>query len=126
SHPDEATEAMNRIAQAFITLVERHCPAPQPRRAQTELSGVAASPKRPAASRTLGDTAVVEKTRLDWQAVPPPVRPSKQTPLAAIPVGVPEPVAAERQPPAMPEHPTPVENEEEVIRSLAEDSPDAR
>jgi hypothetical protein len=66
SHPDEATEGMNRLAQAFVHLME-------------------ASPKDEAAPPppTNSDTVVQRKTQLDWQAAPPPVRRSGPTPIVS-------------------------------------------
>jgi hypothetical protein len=130
SHPDEATEGMNRVAQAFITLVERHgasaaapsAPAPPaPTPSQAAATEKVNGPLTPV-PRALSDTAVAERTHLDWKAGPPPVRDSRHTPRAPIPISPPEP-PAER--PAEPE-PRAVESEEQIIRSLAEDSEQAR
>jgi hypothetical protein len=66
SFPEEATEGMNRLAEAFVTLTEAR-PAPPP--APTE---------KPAQSKD--DTAVTEKTKLDWRDEPPPVRQDTATP----------------------------------------------
>src|SRR5687768_17098010 len=58
SHPDEATEWMNRIAQAFIELSERI----------SQHAAVAAPPQ------TAQNTAVQLETNDDWRSAPPPVR----------------------------------------------------
>jgi hypothetical protein len=122
SHPEEATEAMNRLAQAFICLVERH--GASARAAQPAAAGHARSPQTPVpAVRHPHDTVVQEKTRTDWQGAPPPVRAGKDMPLPCIPVGIPESAAPDRQTPAEPI--APLETEEQVIRSLAEESPEA-
>ncbi|MBI2807150.1 MAG: hypothetical protein HYX68_19385 [Planctomycetes bacterium] len=56
SYPDEATEGMNRLAEAFITLAEGNCkPA-----------------VRPASSKD--ETMILAKTKVDWRDEPPPVR----------------------------------------------------
>src|SRR6516164_4769783 len=115
SHPEEATEAMNRLAQAFICLVERH--GASARAAQPAAAGHARSPQTPVpAVRHPHDTVVQEKTRTDWQGAPPPVRAGKDMPLPCIPVGIPESAAPDRQTPAEPI--APLETEEQVIRSL--------
>jgi hypothetical protein len=126
SHPDEATEGMNRVAQAFIALVEKHCPRPEVSRPSAPALPPAAPPadKRIPHPLALGDTAVGKQTKLDWENVPPPVRAAKPTPLHAIPVGLPETTAAPRVDFAEPS--APAETEEQVIRSLAEESDDAR
>jgi hypothetical protein len=134
SHPEEATEAMNRVAQAFIALVERHGQRPEARAAavQPPPSTQSAAPA-PLASgpSTLNETAVAQQPQLSWQAAPPPVRNARSTALPAIPVGTPAPEAAEPDwpqpaPAAFDEPSAPVETEEQVIRSLAEESEEAR
>ena len=64
SYPEEATEGMNRLAAAFVTLTEA-CPKAAPN-LPTE------KPTDPIMSKD--DTSVREKTKMDWQAAPPPVR----------------------------------------------------
>jgi hypothetical protein len=64
SFPEEATEGMNRLAEAFVTLTEacsKAAPAPAPE-------------KLPAPVLSKDDTSITEKTKLDWRAAPPPVR----------------------------------------------------
>jgi hypothetical protein len=67
SFPEEATEGMNRLAEAFVALTEaasKRAPAP-----------VAPAPeKQPAPAMSKDDTSVTNKTKLDWRAAPPPVR----------------------------------------------------
>jgi hypothetical protein len=110
SHPEEATEGMNRVAQAFISLVEKHGAA-----------AVAPAPPPPATS-TEPATIMPPKAQ-DWTAAPPPVRVMKDTPMPVIPVELPlptlKPTAAE---PAL----SPAMAEEAHLRSLAEDSEEAR
>lgn len=60
SHPEEATEGMNRLAQAFVEVID-------------------ACPRETSAATS--DTVVQRKTQLDWQAAPPPVRRSGPTPV---------------------------------------------
>jgi hypothetical protein len=62
SFPEEATEGMNRLAEAFVTLTEARRPAPPP--------------EKPAPTVSKDDTAVTNKaqTQVDWRAEPPPVR----------------------------------------------------
>ncbi len=62
SYPDEATEGMNRLAEAFIKLAEASSKQSTP-------VGAAAATKR-----AKQDTMVIEQTKLDWRAEPPPVR----------------------------------------------------
>src|SRR5437763_1280125 len=71
SHPVEATEGMNRVAQAFIFLIEQHCPrtqpAPPPPKAPeaapapvTPVAAAAAAPLTPPpVRRPVGDTAII-------------------------------------------------------------------
>jgi hypothetical protein len=145
-HPEEATEGMTRVAQAYIVLFERHGsrtenkpPAPPvtaspppaaatpPAPASQVYSDKAPPPPVAAAAapaRTLSDTAVAQKTRVDWQAAPPPVRGGPKSPLPAIPVGLPESTAAARSQ-AMDEMVAAAPTEEQVVRSLAEESEEA-
>lgn len=66
AHPEEATEGMNRLAQAFICVSEAANKAAPP-----PAGGTA---KKDAKPRTHEDTAVLQKTALDWRTAPPPVR----------------------------------------------------
>jgi hypothetical protein len=68
SYPEEATEGMNRLAEAFLTLTEaasKTAPAPPPQPPPE---------KKPAPAMSKDDTSVTDKTKLDWRAAPPPVR----------------------------------------------------
>jgi len=82
SHPAQATEAMNRLAQAFMCLTD-----PQAKRAYDGTLGLGPRPvtvavadlPRPKPSRNkaaLTDTSVGAQTQLDWSKIqaPPPVR----------------------------------------------------
>ena len=66
SYPDEATEGMNRLAEAFVALTETcrkpggHDDHPTP-----------ATKKLPISK---DDTSVINQTKVDWRAEPPPVR----------------------------------------------------
>jgi len=80
SHPDQATEAMNRLAQAFICLCD-----PEAKNAYDRSSGKPAD----APPRVNDDTVTNLRTRVDWQ-VPPPVRAE-----TAAPASVAEPMATE-------------------------------
>ena len=79
SHPDQATEAMNRLAQAFLCLTD-----PAAKRAYDQATGfngggvqtqVLVKPEL-----LLDDTAVGAKTHVDWQEAPPPVRNPESAP----------------------------------------------
>ncbi|MBI3411608.1 MAG: hypothetical protein HY040_25040 [Planctomycetes bacterium] len=101
SHPEEATEGMNRVAQAFITLMEAAAKAA--RRAAPAVIATARLPqKRPGDSVRLRppskeDTLVGNKTEVDWKNTPPPVRAKEKSgsnwaaPQTArsIPMGIP-------------------------------------
>jgi hypothetical protein len=90
SHPEEATEGMNRLAEAFISLTEAASkaarPAPPPPR-----HGIPAPPppKKTMRARPLPksgeDTAILHKTKLDWRVTAPPVRTAVATPPAETP-----------------------------------------
>ena len=68
SHPEEATEGMNRLAQAFVDLMDG-CSDAKPSQADDAESAVSE------------ETAIDRNTRLDWQSEPPPVRRSGPTPM---------------------------------------------
>lgn len=83
SHPEQATEAMNRLAQAFMCLSD-----PSSKQAYDFQRG--AGPESVGSNLTVGagaagvatvstamvadDTAVRPKTQVDWRQTPPPVR----------------------------------------------------
>jgi hypothetical protein len=119
SHPEEATEGMNRVAQAFISLVERH------RAAAVAAVAPPPAPAAPALSEvpTVMPPRVSEATAQDWAAAPPPVRAAKNMPLPCVPVNVPAPPAKSV---ALEEPPAPAETEEQAARNLAEESEEAR
>jgi hypothetical protein len=102
SHPEEATEGMNRLAQAFISLTETASksarPAEPARRNGPPAPPVAKSNGKkgppPVRTKVTDDTAVLHRTQLDWRMTPPPLRassvaepPSAPPPAEAVPVG---------------------------------------
>lgn len=111
SHPEAATEAMNRLAQAFMCLTD-----PEAKKAYDRTLGVPAAPQvtavatlprpaqprraepRPAEPRSLHDTSIPGK-EIDWGAVqvPPPVR--GLAGLSALPVNG-QPAEVAEPPPA--------------------------
>jgi hypothetical protein len=96
SHPEEATEGMNRLAQAFVCLAETAArrqnglttPCPPAKSAavttapaaptvakETGMNGTAKPPAKPTTKpKVSDDTAVGKKTIVDWKSAPPPVR----------------------------------------------------
>jgi hypothetical protein len=108
SHPDDATEGMNRLAQAFIQLSEKAAQAP-PARGDDIV-------REPLPARVADDTAIDHRTKLDWHDAPPPVRAEPERP--EIPVGILDTsfVSAQRL----------AASEREMILGLAERSPEAR
>lgn len=90
SHPEQATEAMNRLAQAFMCLSD-----PEAKKAYDARHGMQASaantvpPKSIVNKDTMhapvaDDTAVGPKTQVDWKQTPPPVR-TQAMPVAVVP-----------------------------------------
>jgi hypothetical protein len=74
SYPEEATEGMNRLAEAFVTLTEA-ASKPAPASPLPIAPAPAPAPaKTPAPALSKDETSVTNKTRLDWRAAPPPVR----------------------------------------------------
>jgi hypothetical protein len=99
SHPDQATEAMNRLAQAFMCLTDPEAKKVydgsarsagmvcETKPAEKPINGHAtAETTKPATA--VDDTAVQPKTHVDWKNSPPPVRVSDQAPRdsAASPI----------------------------------------
>lgn len=81
SHPEEATEGMNRLAQAFIHITDGlsrpECKKPAPvitAVATLPRNGKIAPPAQEKIQVSKEDTAVGLKTQVDWQNTPPPVR----------------------------------------------------
>lgn len=70
SYPDEATEGMNRLAEAFLTLTEANGKPPAPE-VPAKLS-----PPVPSAPDARDETFITNKvdTKIDWRHEPPPVR----------------------------------------------------
>ncbi len=105
SHPEEATEGMNRLAQAFICLTENQLkrvydqtmtvPAPPPEEKPAGQNGAAPSVAAPSVAApsaqgtpvpgmaapgigALQETKALDQTVSDWQSAPPPVRGAKE------------------------------------------------
>ena len=76
SHPEMATEAMNRLAQAFMCLTDPEAKKTYDGRLGLRTAETVAVATLPRAKRKLEDTSVSEQTQLDWSKVqvPPPVR----------------------------------------------------
>jgi hypothetical protein len=100
SHPEQATEAMNRLAQAFMCLTDPEAKKLYDGSAASggaAPGGGAAKPasEKPinghAAAETRGfpsaidDTAVQPKTHVDWKNSPPPVRAAGPASTAVVP-----------------------------------------
>ena len=66
SYPEEATEGMNRLAEAFITLTQA-CSKKAP-----VVTASLPAPQPVVVSKD--ETSVIERTKLDWHNEPPPVR----------------------------------------------------
>ena len=66
SYPEEATEGMNRLAEAFIALTETSC--------KVTAAPTATAPPPVQKKPAVDETTVTTKTALDWRAEPPPVR----------------------------------------------------
>ncbi|MBX9681306.1 MAG: hypothetical protein K2X38_21320 [Gemmataceae bacterium] len=75
SHPEEATEGMNRVAQAFVCLTQSGSRTAY----DATLPAVPSTPAPPPAlKRSIDDTVVgVPAPGPDWRAAPPPVRRSE-------------------------------------------------
>ena len=89
AHPEEATEGMNRVAQAFVQLMERDQPAPSPIPAAPDIS-----PGETIVEVGESDTSIERPTKTDWQTAPPPVRrvtESGRVVMAAAPTPQPPP-----------------------------------
>jgi len=69
SFPEEATEGMNRLAEAFVTLTE----ACSKKQAAEATASSAVKPSHEAALAK-DETSVSNNTKLDWRNQPPPVR----------------------------------------------------
>jgi len=98
-YPEQATEAMNRLAQAFVCLTE---PASK-RQYDAALQGAAPAVAAPPAPPAL-DEASLERDPLAWLFSPPPVRrpsatPPPLPPLQPLPPATPATPAAPPPPP---------------------------
>jgi hypothetical protein len=122
SHPDQATEAMNRLAQAFMCLTDPEAkraydqkalqrPA-SVQQAQTNGIGPATAPSAPGKPSLADDTMVSPVTMVDWKNMPPPVR-ALDTPQSAGDKAPEPPVnqvaPSEPTPATAPESPQPAE-----------------
>ncbi|HZZ77716.1 MAG TPA: hypothetical protein VFE62_04300 [Gemmataceae bacterium] len=67
SFPEEATEGMNRLAEAFVTVTDA-CAKPAPAAPPPPVA------EKPALDRSKDDTVIGDKTSMDWRSAPPPVR----------------------------------------------------
>lgn len=94
SHPEEATEGMNRLAQAYITVTEELA-----RRTQPNQSAPTATLPAPAVEPA---TVIDEGTELDWKAAAPPVRASDSEVLPVVKNGTPVAVPCAPPPAAAP------------------------
>jgi hypothetical protein len=115
SHPEEATEGMNRLALAFINLTEaatkasqRPAPAPAPAtRTSPPVRRKVSKDTMQIRPKTAGDTAVIDQTKMDWRLTPPPVR---------------SPAAGDSNPEAAaPSAPAPVRSEADELAALIHD-----
>ena len=93
-HPEQATEAMNRLAQAFVCLME-----PATKKAyDAALFGTPAPPEPPAAPAAQPQQA----DALDWlYSPPPPIRPADPMPIEVDPIEY-APTLAPSGPPPLP------------------------
>jgi hypothetical protein len=112
AHPEEATEGMNRIAQAFVQLMEtgavaaKLSPPAVGSRVQAR-SGSAAPQGDTVVESAASDTSIEQPKKNDWQTAPPPVR--RVTESGRIVVSAPH-----SPPPA------------DTLVRLGQDSPEAR
>lgn len=92
-HPEQATEAMNRLAQAFVCLTE-----PASKKNYDAQLGLAA----PAAPTTTATPVPPPAETLDWLDHPPPTAPPRETIPTAIPANGPPAPAVPALPPPLP------------------------
>ena len=96
SHPEEATEGMNRVAQAFISLTETLARAACN---QASGNGSVFKPAQDAATRDTKPLVTAgSDTEIDWRNTPPPIRairPSEPTQQSVPSAKVPPPKLAE-------------------------------
>jgi hypothetical protein len=122
SHPEEATEGMNRLAQAYIFLTEELARKTCPSLSQPICP---ASPNPPA--ETASTTTQTNGTDQDWQATTPPVRTAPQNASPTVEQGGPylaTQVVPSTQAPSAP-CPPPIEAPDLIIE-LAQHSREAR
>ena len=88
AHPEEATEGMNRVAQAFVQLMENGQPPSSP----SELPVAASvSPGETIVDAAVSETFIERPTRSDWQTAPPPVRRLTESGRVVMTAPLPEP-----------------------------------
>ena len=118
SYPEEATEGMNRVAQAFITLTEALV-SPQ----RTEPAGNGTATNETASAATADTKQLLpagNKTEIDWKNTPPPVR------LVRDVAGSQESTAAWVKPAVPPATGPPTAQPIDTAFELAQESPEAR
>jgi hypothetical protein len=98
THPEQATEAMNRLAQAFVCLTE-----PSAKKTYDVELGIAASTLE--AATTVASEARVDV--IDWLSSPPPVLWPNEKP-SALPANESPPLAIPLGPPPLPRLPPPL------------------
>ena len=124
SFPEEATEGMNRLAEAFVTLTETNG---KPQVVEpVQAAAPAATKKKSADPRDETFISTKVKTKVEWRDAPPPVRAEAME----VPEIVEEPeTAAEKvlvsQPFVAPAKPLRREIDWALVRELAEDSDEA-
>jgi hypothetical protein len=74
AHPEEATEGMNRVAQAFVQLMENGQTPPPPETRPAVPASTDISPGETIVESAISDTFIEQPTHNDWQTAPPPVR----------------------------------------------------
>jgi hypothetical protein len=125
SHPDQATEAMNRLAQAFLCLTDPDAKNAYDRAAGINGVGGGARSQEVVKPGALDDTAVGPKTQVDWHGAPPPVRAQEDIPASSQ-----TPILTEDQPPlpqsAQTTSPPPVSLPADAVYEAAYVSADAR
>jgi hypothetical protein len=121
SFPEEATEGMNRLAEAFVTLTEACGKKPV-----TATNGAAAKMPSNGAALPKDETSIIDGTKLDWRNEPPPVRKETDTaPELIVYDGTAPDDAPVSQPFAAPAKPQRRAIDPSLARELAEESEEA-
>jgi hypothetical protein len=124
SHPEEATEGMNRLAQAFICVTEELSRA---QRQVRPTNGAALHETHYPAEDTQEIHLPQQKTDADWREAPPPVRALTDSGShAAIRAAAPSPPAEGRAPVAKAAGAPPARPAADPITELAWESAEAR